>query len=148
MTKLWAAVLFAAVAVVSQPVAAEPTWIATDAHAPKVQWKAGDAGVVEWHGSWWKAHVLSVVPDGRAVVHYDGWGAEWDEVVQPSRAQRYAPASAAARAGDPLLVEWQGSWWKAHVLGVERGQLTISYDGYGHEWDETIDRSRALSFAP
>jgi hypothetical protein len=148
MMKLWACVLFAAVAVVAQPASAEPTWIATDAHASKTPWKAGDAALVEWHGSWWKAHVLATLPDGRVVVHYDGWCAEWDELVQPPRAQRYASVTAGARAGGALLVEWKGSFWKAHVLGVERGQLTISYDGYGHEWDETIDRSRTLSFTP
>lgn len=40
---------------------------------------------VEWHGSWWAAHSIGSTQDGRTVVHYDGWGNEWDETVDAGR---------------------------------------------------------------
>lgn len=46
---------------------------------------AGDRLEVEWHGSWYPATVLAVEPGGRYLIHYVGYGKEWDEVVGPDR---------------------------------------------------------------
>ena len=93
---------------------------------------------VEWHGSWWAAHAIGRSNDGRTLVHYDGWGRESDEVVGPDRIARPV-------ADGKLFVEWHGSWWPATVIGSERnGALRVHYDGWGNEWDETVDASRVL----
>ncbi|MCH8173474.1 MAG: hypothetical protein IIA70_09250 [Proteobacteria bacterium] len=36
---------------------------------------------------WWKGRVLQLIPDGNIKIHYEGWGAEWDEVVPRTRLQ-------------------------------------------------------------
>ncbi|MDD5175859.1 MAG: caspase family protein [Sterolibacterium sp.] len=45
-------------------------------------------------------------------------------------------------AGDPVDVEWKGSWWPASVLEIRKDKYKIHYDGYGNEWDEFVGRSR------
>jgi hypothetical protein len=91
---------------------------------------------VEWHGSWWAAHAIGQTSDGRAVVHYDGWGKEWDEAVDRSRILH-------ATLDGKLFVEWHGSWWAATAIGrTNGGALRVHYDGWGAEWDETVDASR------
>lgn len=93
---------------------------------------------VEWHGSWWAAHPIGKTNDGRTVVHYDGWGVEWDEVVT-------SPRIAHATDDGKAFVSWGGSWWPATIVGQERGgALRIHYDGWGTEWDETVDARRIV----
>lgn len=50
----------------------------------------GDAVEVEWHGDWWPARVLDVVSRVPAQwrIHYEGYGDEWDEDVDPERIRR------------------------------------------------------------
>jgi hypothetical protein len=59
--------------------------------APPLDATAGGGGFetreeveVEWRGAWWPAIVLEKRGD-RFRVHYDGWGSEWDEVVDSGR---------------------------------------------------------------
>lgn len=40
---------------------------------------------VEWHGSYYAASVLRMAQDGRARIHYEGYGPEWDEDVTEDR---------------------------------------------------------------
>ena len=47
--------------------------------------RAGDPVEVLWGGSYWPAKVLAVRGADRYAIHYDGYGAEWDEVVGPER---------------------------------------------------------------
>ena len=94
---------------------------------------------VEWGGSWWAAEAIRRNKDGTVLVHYVGWGAEWDEVVGPSRTRRPVGTNGA------LFVEWGGSWWAARVLGTERdGSVRVHYLGWGSEWDEAVAPSRLL----
>ncbi len=45
--------------------------------------------------------------------------------------------------GDPVLVLWDGYWWKAHVLEqTGQDQWLIHYDGWASSWDETVGPSR------
>ena len=44
----------------------------------------GDRVQVQWRGGWYPATVLAVAPTGYQV-HYDGYGAQWDEWVSPVR---------------------------------------------------------------
>ena len=52
---------------------------------PKTKLKARDQVLVQWSDSWWKGQVVKILPDGNVKIHYDGWDAEWDEVVPRSR---------------------------------------------------------------
>jgi hypothetical protein len=49
------------------------------------RWSAGDTVEVEWHGVWYAASVLEVESEGRYRIHYEGYGREWDEVVDEAR---------------------------------------------------------------
>ena len=109
---------------------------ASDASADRSE-NAG-AMFVEWHGSWWAAHAIGRTNDGRAVIHYDGWSSAWDEVVTPARV-------AHATDDGKLFVSWGGSWWPATIVRQERnGALRVHYDGWGAEWDETVEEGRVL----
>jgi hypothetical protein len=46
-------------------------------------------------------------------------------------------------AGDHASVRWKGSCYPARIVSVPRpGAYLITYDGYGHSWDETIGEGR------
>ena len=47
-------------------------------------WRAREEVEVEWHGSWWPAVILEQ-RGGRWLVHYEGYGSDWDELVGPER---------------------------------------------------------------
>ncbi len=49
------------------------------------RWSAGDTVEVEWHGVWYAAKVLEVESEGQYRIHYEGYGKEWDEVVDDTR---------------------------------------------------------------
>ncbi len=46
---------------------------------------AGTRIDVEWHGRYYPARVLRMTEDGRARIHYEDYGAEWDEDVTDAR---------------------------------------------------------------
>jgi hypothetical protein len=109
---------------------------------------AGDAVFVEWGGSMWRATVVAGLADGRAVIHYDGWGDEWDELVTPSRLRTELRDGTVLRADDAVQVEWHGSYWAATILRVARDGYLIHYAGYGAEWDEVVPRGRITRLIP
>ncbi len=55
------------------------------ATAAAATFKVGDKITVEWKGSNYPATVTAVAGPNQYKIHYDGYGAEWDEVVGPSR---------------------------------------------------------------
>ncbi len=57
--------------------------LASDASG-KLLPKVGAAVQVEWKGKWWDATALEVTGE-RAMIHYDGFDASWDEWVGPDR---------------------------------------------------------------
>jgi hypothetical protein len=61
---------------------------------------------------------------------------------EENRRAQAARAANQLRPGDSVQVEWGGQWWKATVLRAENGRYSISYTGYGSEWDEWVDASR------
>ncbi len=110
----------------------------------------GDRAQVEWKGSWYSAKVLKV-KDDQCFIHYDGYGKKWDEWVGPNRikiTQAAGPGAAAQPGaiysiGDPVQVQWKGSWYPAHVLAAsKKGTYKIHYDGYSSSWDEWVGLSR------
>lgn len=58
---------------------AEPQPRAREGRAP------GTPILVEWHGKYYAATVLSTTPDGLTRIHYEGYGPEWDEDVGEDR---------------------------------------------------------------
>ncbi len=52
---------------------------------------AGDHVEVEWNGSWWPAVLLERRGDGW-LIHYEGYGDEWDEIVGHERLRDRRPA--------------------------------------------------------
>lgn len=109
----------------------------------------GDPLFIEWRGSWWKATTLATLPDGRTVIHYDGWSDDYDEIAKPKRIRQAAPGAATYAVGEAVFVEWQGSWWGAKILSVPaKGKYRVRYDGYGAEWDEDAPSTRVTRLTP
>jgi hypothetical protein len=50
-------------------------------------YKIGDRVRVEWHGQMYPAVITGIVGSERYRIHYEGYGAEWDETVGLSRIQ-------------------------------------------------------------
>jgi hypothetical protein len=102
----------------------------------------GDAVLVEWRGSWYKASILEV-RGAEYKIHYTGWGAEWDEVVGTSRIKPQSAGSSVTvaqswNAGDRVQVQWKGAWYPATILAVAGNGYRVHYDGYGSNWDEFV----------
>ena len=62
-----------------------PSASASATTAAAATFKVGDKITVEWKGSNYPATVTAVAGPSQYKIHYDGYGAEWDEVVGPSR---------------------------------------------------------------
>lgn len=50
-------------------------------------YKVGDMVQVLWEEKWYAAVILEVI-DGKYKVHYEGWEAKWDEVVDVARMKK------------------------------------------------------------
>lgn len=103
---------------------------------------------VEWNGQWYQAAVLDQQGD-QTLIHYVGYDNSWDEWVGPNRIRLIPPgqqiqpiARGQWRVGDPIEVEWGGTWWPATVLDLNGADVKIHYDGYGANWDEWVPPSR------
>lgn len=134
----------------------------------------GDHILVEWEGNHYPAVVVSVEGPARYRVHYDGYDSIWDEnvnvrrikgritgpVVEPPPPAKVlrrggAPVSSASidggapsrhKVGDRVRVQWHGKVYSATVLEVLGGEkYRVHYEGYGPEWDETVELSRIVS---
>ncbi len=90
----------------------------------------GDYASVNWKGKWYDAQVLDV-SGTRLLVHYTGYGSEWDEWVPMSRVR--------------IQVSWKGKWYGARALKSSHGQVLIHYNGYDSSWDEWVTLNRIRS---
>lgn len=90
--------------------------------------------------------------EGRLMLLFGGVGghaATGTRVGGTASTRTAAPANGAARpqfrAGQVVQVEWQGSWYRARILRVDRGRYRVHYEGWADSWDEwvTPDRIRA-----
>ncbi len=125
------------------PVAAAtaPTAPNQPVRASRAPQRATQAEVL-WGGSWWPAEVVAR-RGALTKIHYTGWGPEWDEWVTAARLRFVKPSAVPApRAGQPVEVEWRGSWWPAEVIEHRAGLTKIHYTGWGAEWDEWIEAPR------
>lgn len=134
----------------------------------------GDHVLVDWEGNDYPAVIIAVEGPARYRVHYDGYDHIWDENINVTRVKGRvkgpvlvppppekvvrrggAPAaSASGSAGAPsryreamrVRVDWHGKAYSATILSVLGGErYRVRYDGFGPEWDETIDASRIVS---
>ncbi len=62
-----------------------PAAATADPHPSPVAFRVGDLVDVEWQGRWYPASVIAVPEPGAFTIHYDGYGAEWDETVGSAR---------------------------------------------------------------
>ena len=113
--------------------------------------------LVEYGGRWYPAEVVQ--SDGnRRLIHYTGYGNEWDEWVGPERIRNATETTSVAEAtsataaqrlqpqtGD-FVVKWGNRWWRAEPLQQKDDQTLIRYVGYGPEWDEWVTPERAKVF--
>lgn len=107
----------------------------------------GDSAQVFWKGKWYPASVMRVnETQTKCFIRYKGYGSEWDEWVGADRIQvagNAAPARPAGWAvGDEVLVQWQGKWYAASIIGRKEGLYKIHYDGYAASWDEWVEPKR------
>lgn len=134
----------------------------------------GDHVLVEWDGNDYPAVIISVEGPARFRVHYDGYDRIWDENVNQTRIKGRvkgpviappppekvlkrggAPASSHSaavaapsrfREGTRVRVQWHGKPYSATIVQVLGGErYRVHYDGFGTEWDETIEASRILT---
>jgi hypothetical protein len=51
------------------------------------------------------------------------------------------------RAGDEVMVEWEGKEYPAVILAMESPtKFKVHYDGYDESWDEVVPKSRIKGF--
>ena len=74
---------------------------ARQAEPPKGPWSAGDAVEVSWHGTWYQAKVIEV-NHGWYRIHYVGYDASSDEIVDDSRVRPVSRRAAVRAAGGPV----------------------------------------------
>lgn len=131
--------------------------------ACKRSYGVGDHVLVEWETKEYPAAIIQAAGPAKFRVHYDGYDSVWDEEVPRSRikgpvegpvvapeppAKVRAKAIQAARTnvykiGARVRVEWHGQMYSATIDGiVGQERYRITYEGYGHEWDEIVGLSR------
>lgn len=129
----------------------------------KRQYSVGDHVYVEWEGKDYPAVIVAIQSPTKFKVHYDGYDESWDEVVPRDRVKGLVegtprhpepPAKVRTKAlqaaqtntykiNDRVRVEWHGQLYMATVVGiVGHERYRVHYDGYGPEWDETVDLKR------
>jgi hypothetical protein len=105
----------------------------------------GSAVSVSRGGRVWPAHVVRQVAADRYLVHYDGLGAEWDEVVGNDRIAGRSPVALAHdyHVGEKVLVSAQGRRLAGDVIAPVGPDLwRVHYDGYGPEVAESVGPER------
>ena len=138
----------------------------------KDSYAIGDHVLVEWEANDYPAVIIDVEGPARFRVHYDGYDGIWDETVNIARVKSRidgpvqspppppkvlrrggAPATSSSagqvqiptryKQGQRIRVVWHGRVYHATVVeAYSEERYRVHYDGFGPEWDETIDVSR------
>jgi hypothetical protein len=63
--------------------------------AVRSDFEQGDGVAALWGEHWWPAHVVNATGQGQYLVHYEGWGPKYDELVDTTRIRAidYVPGS-------------------------------------------------------
>lgn len=98
---------------------------------------------------WWKAKLLRT-KEGEAKIRWCQIGSDSQEdecwkSLSEIREIALAKVSPKLKKGDSLQVLWGGRYYKASVLGVQKGLCYVHYDGFESYWDEWVDNSRIKS---
>jgi hypothetical protein len=131
--------------------------------ACNASYAVGDRVLVDWETNTYPAVIIDAPGPTRFKVHYEGYDTVWDEVVPRTRIRGLVvgpvvpvepPAKVRAKAikaaqnnvykqGEHVRVEWHGQLYTATITGiVGQEKYRVSYDGYGHEWDEIVGLAR------
>lgn len=62
-------------------------WVGSDRLKTNA-YKKGDKVQVLWNGKWFPSVILEVGNDGKFKIHYDGYGANWDEWITKDRMKK------------------------------------------------------------
>lgn len=140
-----------------------PILVALGLSACKRSYAVGDHVMVDWEGNTYPAYVIEAPGPAKFKVHYDGYDTVWDEIIPRDRIRGLVegqvvapepPAKVRAKAmkaaqtnqyklNDHVRVEWHGQIYPATITGiVGQEKYRVTYDGYGHEWDEIVGLSR------
>jgi hypothetical protein len=107
--------------------------------------------MVLWKNQWWPAVVVDVSSSGsECKVHYQGYGAKYDEWVGKDRIKvfgREAQQDRTYRNGERVQVYWGDRWWNAKIVKKRGDMYYVNYEGYGRNWNEWVgmDRVRPIS---
>jgi len=133
------------------------------APACRPSYTQGDHVLVDWEGNTYPAHIIDALGPSKFKVHYDGYDTVWDETVPRERIKGFVvgpvvapepPAKVRAKAmqaaqknhykmGEHVRVDWHGQLYAARITGIVGDEkYRVTYEGYGHEWDEIVGRSR------
>lgn len=100
---------------------------------------------VEWQGHWFPARILKS-ENGRYFIHYDNYGAEWDEWVGPQRIRKPAEPPTPKERDLRSEIQSGGAWYPGKVLKKDEktGRYYVLYHNQGIDWEEwvTADRIR------
>jgi hypothetical protein len=107
---------------------------------------------------WYPATIVEAIRRDRWEVAYDSWGSDWNRLVGPESlrprqaAEQVAapdppgrPVGSAAelREGSAVLILYGGTWYPGRVRHTtQEGTVRVGYDGYGDNWDETVELAR------
>ena len=82
------------------------------------------------------------VGGGGAVAAAAPAGKAAEPAKAPAAAGGAKIVNASYKAGDPVSVEWKGTWYPAKVLDTKDGKFQIHYDGFEASWDEWVANDR------
>ncbi|HEY4119566.1 MAG TPA: hypothetical protein VGM56_16975, partial [Byssovorax sp.] len=109
------------------------------APAATLDFPVGARVEVQRFGKWFPATVL-VSNAGKWKIHYEGFGAEWDEVVGTDRVRAVMPTFP---VGEKVLVQMANRVALAEVAAqVDPLHWRVHYDGYGPEVGEVVGPDR------
>jgi hypothetical protein len=114
---------------------------------------AGSKVLVMRNNQWLPGNVVRQEAGGRLLVHYEGYGPEWDEQVGPERVRAVqqpgttaggdGPMARDYRTGEKVLVRVQNRLLLADVVQqVSASVWRVHYDGYGPEVAENVGPER------
>ena len=109
------------------------------APAPTLDFPVGARVEVQRFGKWFPATVL-VSNAGKWKIHYEGFGAEWDELVGTDRIRAVMPTFP---VGEKVLVQMANRVALAEVAAqIDPLHWRVHYDGYGPEVGEVVGPDR------
>ena len=89
---------------------------------------------------WYKGYIADVKAN-KFKIHYYGFEQSDDEWVT-SKMIRVSKNAPAYKIGEKVEIEWKKQWYPATIVNVNGGSHLVTYNGYGHDWDEWVTYKR------